>query len=72
MKIHRALLLEDKKPIAEIRFSNGLLYKQNRSYDKEMSFDCFIDLLTKSQKQAKERGQYLEYTVLDKDCRWEA
>lgn len=72
MKVHRAILKDKKgKCIKEIRYCNGILYRQNRSYDIEICFDDFIDRLKTTKKQAKAQGLKLTCDVIDKKELWE-
>ena len=73
MKIHRAVLRDkENKALTEIRFKDGLLYKQNRSYDVEMSFECFIDLQLTTKEKAKDKNLTLDCSLIENTVKWEA
>ena len=62
MKCHRVRIENPKthEIIQEIRFKDGLLYRQNRSYDIEICFDDFIDRC----KMIKERACKTKYNIV--------
>uniref|UniRef100_A0A6M3JN98 Uncharacterized protein n=1 Tax=viral metagenome TaxID=1070528 RepID=A0A6M3JN98_9ZZZZ len=70
MKTHRVRIINGKELLNEIRFCNGLLYRQNRSYDVEISFDDFIARLQKVKKFNKTNGNTVLYDVIDKNVLW--
>jgi len=71
MIIHRVILRNEKgELIKEIRYSEGILYTQNRSYDIEISFDDFIDRLKTTKKQINKTGFTLIYDVVKKETLW--
>ena len=73
MKIHRAVLRDkENKALAEIRFKDGLLYKQNRSHDVEISFECFIDLQLTTKEKAKDKNLSLDCSLIENTVKWEA
>lgn len=75
MNIHRVIIKDEQgKPFSEARYSNGVLYKQNRSHDLEMSLDDFMDRLktTKDLTARSKQGYSLEYSVINDNPKWVA
>jgi len=72
-KCHR-VILKDKNGelLTEIRYSNttGLLYRQNRSQDREIAFDDFLDRLKKTKQQVKKQGHILECDLIEDNELW--
>ena len=69
MKIHR-VIIKDKKglPFSEARYCEGLLFRQNRSHDLELSLDDFIDRLNTTKKLAEKKGFAVDYQVFENDA----
>jgi hypothetical protein len=71
MKIHRVVIRDKQNNLkAEIKFCNGILYRQNRSYDTEICLDDFIDRLRITKEQAEKEGFIVIYDILDNDVKW--
>lgn len=71
VKVHRAILKDSKNnTINEVRYYNGIMYKQNRSYDISMCFDDFIDRCKTTKKQASKVGSTLVCDIIDKNTLW--
>lgn len=68
MKTHQVIMLDNQNQvISEARYKNGLLYRQNRSHDLDISFDDFLSRLQVSKfSVSKDKfGNHLKYNVLD-------
>jgi len=74
MKIHQVLIKDNKgNLIDETRYRNGLLYKQNRSYDMKICFEDFLERLKTTKQQVKEfKGKYiLEHNLINDKQKWQ-
>jgi len=70
MKTHQVIMRDNVgQVINESRFKDGILYRQNRSYDTEMCFSDFKDRLLVSQFSASKNrfGNTIEYNVLENE-----
>ena len=68
MKVHQVIMRDNVgQVINECRYKNGVLYRQNRSYDVEVSLDDFRSRLNISKFSiSKDKfGNTLEYNILD-------
>ncbi len=71
-KAHRVIIRNNKGIfVEETRFSDGIMYKQNRSYDLEMSLDCFIGRLQITKQQAIIQDFKVMYDVIDYNTLWQ-
>ena len=68
MKIHQ-VIIRDKAGnlMQEARYKDGLLYKQNRSYDLSICFDDFIDRLNTTKREIDNKRYSVEYNVLSEE-----
>lgn len=71
MKIHQVIIRDNQgKLLQEVKFCNGLLFRQNRSYDIEICFDDFLDRLKTTKQEAKAHAEtmvlnYIKYLLQD-------
>ena len=71
MSIHRVILRDaENKLVSEVRFDNGTLYRQNRSYDLALCFNDFIDRLKSTKKQALKKGYKIKCDIIDQNTLW--
>jgi hypothetical protein len=72
MKTHRVRIENPstREIIQEVRYKNGLLYRQNRSYDVEICFDDFLDRCKISKEKACKQKLNMVCDMVEDNTLW--